>query len=91
MLIVHAQLTIDLPYISSLKGRRKILHSLKERLKKRNIAVADLSPEYAKEAILALLFFASSETDANDRIEKLRNLLDSSFPDIDYSLQYEII
>lgn len=91
MLIVYALITLQLPYIHSLKGRRKVINSIKDRLKHQNIAVADLSGEYAKEATLALLFFAKSENDANNKIAKIDNLLASFFSDIEYDIEYEII
>ena len=91
MLIVYAIITINLPFASSLKGRRKIINSIKDRLKHQNIAVADLSSEYPKEAALALLFFAKSQNDANNKIAKIDNLLASFFSDIEYDIEYEII
>ncbi len=91
MLIVYATITLQLPYISSLKGRRKILNSIKDRLKHQNIAIADLSGEYAKEATLALLFFAANENIANNKITKIDNLLANSFSDIEYEIEYELL
>ncbi|SMC09543.1 DUF503 family protein [Nitratiruptor tergarcus] len=91
MLIVHLLITLDLPYITSLKGRRKILNSLKEKLKHQNMAVTDVSGEYAKEASLALLFFAKNENEAHKKIEKVRNLLDNYMSDIEYTISYEIL
>ncbi|BCD67983.1 DUF503 family protein [Nitratiruptor sp. YY09-18] len=91
MLIIHALITLDLPYITSLKGRRKILQSIKEKLKNKNVAVADLSGEYAKEGLLELVFFASSQNDANNKIQNLHKFLDDNFPDIRYTLEYEIV
>ena len=91
MLIVHALLTLDLPYIHSLKGRRKILGSIKERLKNQNMAVADLSGEYPKEARIALCFFAKGQEDANNKIQKLEEQLQHHFPELEFDIQYEIL
>ncbi len=91
MLIVHVSLILDLPYVHSIKGRRKILNAIKDRLKNRNIAIADLSGEYAREARLELLFFAPTPQQANNKIEKLHKLLEESFPELFFELSYEII
>ncbi len=91
MLIVHALLTLDLPYVHSLKGRRKILGSIKERLKNQNMAVADLSGEYPKEARIALCFFAKGQEDANNKIQKLEEQLQHHFPELEFDIQYEIL
>ncbi|NPA04304.1 MAG: DUF503 domain-containing protein [Epsilonproteobacteria bacterium] len=91
MLIVHLVLTLNLPYVVSLKGRRKVVNSIKDRLRRKNIAVVDISGEYAKEAQLELLFFAGSPNEANDKVEKIYNTLSASFPTIDIELEYEIL
>ncbi len=91
MLIVHALLTLDLPYIHSLKGRRKILSSIKERLKNQNMAVVDLSGEYPKEGVVALCFFAANEQEANNKIEKLQKVLERQFLDLEFTINYEIL
>ena len=91
MLVVHARITLDLPYISSLKGRRKVLASIKDRLKRKNMAVADLSGEYAKEAVLAILFFASGHNDANNKIAALQSFLEENFPEATCTIDYETI
>ena len=91
MYIVHAILTIDLPHVHSLKGRRKIVNSIKDHFKNKNICVADVSSEYAKEAVLELLFFAPSQNEANNKIERIEQTLQERFSDIEFSLQYEIL
>ncbi len=91
MLIVHLYITFDLPYVHSLKGRRKILASIKERLKNKNMAVVDVSGEYPKEGALEVCFFAASQNDAKNKIESLQNLLQERFSDIEYNIDYEII
>ncbi len=91
MLIVHALITFDLPYVNSLKGRRKVLHAIKDRLKNQNMAVADLSGEYPKEARIALCFFAKGQEDANNKIQKLEEQLQHHFPELESQIQYEIL
>ncbi|MRI59169.1 MAG: DUF503 domain-containing protein [Epsilonproteobacteria bacterium] len=91
MLLVHALITVDLPYIHSLKGRRKVLASIKDRLKGKNMAVADLSGEYAKEAVLAVAFFALGHNDANNKIASLRRFLEESLPEASLTIDYEIL
>ena len=50
MVIVNLIADFELPFVFSLKERRKILNSIKEKLKKFNVSVLDISGEYPKEA-----------------------------------------
>ena len=91
MHIVSAYIDLSLPYVHSLKGRRKILHSLKERLKHRNLSVLDISSEYPKEATLAICFLAPTKEDAHKKLQHIESLIHSTFPEIPFDLSYEII
>ena len=64
MILVHGILRLELPEVHSLKGRRRIVHSLKERLKAFNIWVLDFSGEYVREAGLALAWLAHDSRQA---------------------------
>ena len=77
-------ITIDLPFISSLKQRRKYINSLKELLKNRNISVLDISGEYSKEARLALSFLSLSLNDANKKTLNIEALIYSKFPELEF-------
>ncbi len=91
MHIVNLLITLDLPYVESLKGRRKILNSIKERLSKLNISILDISSEYPKEAEIAIVFLALSEEDIQKRLQNIEKILDRYFSDIEYSISYEIL
>jgi len=91
MFIVSAYIDLPLPYVNSLKGRRKIVHSLKERLKHKNLSVLDISGEYPKEATLALCFLAPTKEDALKKIQHIESLIHSTFPEISFDLSYEIL
>ncbi|MRI83272.1 MAG: DUF503 domain-containing protein [Nitratiruptor sp.] len=91
MLLVNALLELDLPLSHSLKGRRKILNALKERLQKRNLSILDLSSDYPKEATLAICFLALSEPEALKKLQGIEREVERLFPELDYSLSYELL
>jgi len=91
MFIVSAYIDLSLPYVHSLKGRRKILHSIKDRLKHRNLSVLDISGEYPKEATLAICFLAPTKEDALKKIQHIESLVQSSFPEITFDMSYELL
>ncbi len=84
-------ITIDLPYIHSLKGRRKILNSIKDRLSKYNISIADFSGEYSKEAQIGLLFWAKDNSVFQKKIQNIEKVLDRFFSEIEYDISYEVL
>jgi uncharacterized protein YlxP (DUF503 family) len=79
MVITFCQIHLYLPYIESLKGRRKVINSLKEKLKKLNISVADVSLEYAKEADLAIVFITATKALAQKYKDTIERLLERDF------------
>ncbi len=91
MLIVNLQLNLFLPYAQSLKGRRKIVHSLKERLSRHNLSILDLSGEYVKEADIAIAFLALNQKAVSQKIATIEDILNRYFGEIEYSIDYEII
>ena len=91
MLIVHALLTLDLPHVTSLKGRRKIVNSIKERLRHKNLSVIDISGEYPKEAAIAICFLALSEPDARKKLQSIEETILRYHPDLSFDLSYEIL
>ncbi len=91
MLIVNALLELSLPYVQSLKGRRKIVASIKDRLKNKNISVLDVSDEYPKEATLALCFLALNKSEAHKKLQSIEKVLERFFSDIEYHLSYELL
>lgn len=91
MLIVNLQLNLFLPYAKSLKGRRKIVHSLKERLSKHNLSILDLSGEYIKEADIAIVFLALNSKAISQKINTIEDIIQKHFSEIEYSIDYEVI
>lgn len=91
MILCHCTLHLELPHVHSLKGRRSITNSIKERLKTFNLSVMDISGEYPKEADIAFVFLtpdARSAAQYRDRIEKM---LERNFSEFHYELEYEEI
>ena len=91
MVIVNVQLNLLLPYAESLKGRRKIVHSLKERLSKHNLSILDLSGEYVKEADIAIAFLALNQKAISQKIATIEDIINRHFSEIEYTIDYEII
>ncbi len=91
MLIVNLQLKLFLPYAESLKGRRKIVHSLKERLSKHNLSILDLSREYVKEADIAIAFLALNQKAVSQKIATIEDIINRHFSEIEYFIDYELI
>ena len=91
MILAYIQIRIDLPYVHSLKGRRRVLNSIKERLKKGNLSIMDISGEYAKEADIAIALLTHNNRDLHKKIEFIESILDRFIGEIEYSLEYEIV
>ena len=91
MLLVNMQINIELPYIESKKGRRKIIHSIKDRLKPHNLSVLDISGEYNKEATLAVAFLSLNQKAVDSKIDKIEQILDRYISEIEYDIDYEIL
>lgn len=82
---------MELPWAESLKGRRRILNSIKERLKKFNLSILDLSGEYPKEATIALSFLSPNEGEARRYLEKIDDFLYRNFPEITFHISHEML
>ena len=91
MILAYIQIDITLPYVSSLKGRRKIIHSIKERLRKLNCSILDISREYAKEAALAIALLAHDKKEFFKKLQIIEDILEDFIGEIEYSIDYEII
>ena len=91
MTLTYATLTLDLPYVASKKGRRAVLNAIKERLSSMNCSLLDVSGEYPKEGEIAIAFLSPDEQSAKQKIEKIESLIASRFPDIQTTLDYEIL
>ncbi len=82
---------MELPWVESLKGRRKILNSLKEKLKRLNLSLLDLSGDYPKEATLALSYLSPTQTQAHRYLERIDDLLYRNFPEITFHISHETL
>jgi len=82
---------IDLEFVHSLKGRRKIINSIKDRLKSKNLSLLDISGEYAKEIDLALSFLSIDEYSGKQKFQNIQNFLENTFPEYDIDIDYEVI
>ncbi len=81
----------ELPFVFSLKERRKIVNSVKDRLKKFNISVLDISGEYPKEASIAIVFAAHNEKLAGEIQREIEEFLYKTFPEIEFYFDVEVI
>jgi uncharacterized protein YlxP (DUF503 family) len=91
MTLTYAALRLDLPFVTSKKGRRAVLNSIKERLSHMNCSLLDLSGEYPKEAEIGIAFLSPDEQRAKHKIEKIETMLESRFPEIQTELNYELL
>jgi len=81
----------ELPFVFSLKERRRVLNSIKDKLKKFNISILDISGEYPKEASIAIVYAAHNEKQAGEIRKKIENFLYKNFPEIEFYFDIEII
>ena len=91
MVIVNLIADFELPFVFSLKERRKILNSIKSKLKKFNVSVLDISGEYPKEASVAIVFVAHNEQQAGEIKREIEDFLYRNFPEIEFMFDEEII
>jgi len=91
MIICNCIIHLELPHIHSLKGRRSVTNSMKEKLKAFNVSVLDVSGEYAKEADIAFVFLSPNSLSAAQYREKVEKMLENNFSEYDFSLEYEEI
>ena len=90
MVILNAYIDMNLPFAQNLKGRRAVLNSIKEKLKKFNLSLLDISGEYPKEATIAIIFLAANETSVQQQIQKIEEVLERYFPEVEFDISYEI-
>jgi len=91
MIICHCDIHLELPDIHSLKGRRSVVNSLKERLKAFNVSVMDVSGDYPKEADIAFVFLTPDARSAAQYREKIEQMLERHFSAFHYEVEYEEI
>lgn len=91
MIICSCIIHLELPHVHSLKGRRSVTNSLKEKLKAFNASVLDISGEYAKEADIAFVFLSPNSLHAAQYREKIESMLERNFSEYHFELEYEEI
>ncbi len=91
MIICNCILHLELPYVQSLKGRRSVTNSMKEKLKAFNLSVLDVSGEYAKEADIAFAFLSQNSLGSAQYREKIEKMLERNFSEYHFDLEYEEI
>ncbi|WP_041672704.1 DUF503 family protein [Sulfurovum sp. NBC37-1] len=91
MIISNCILHIELPYVHSLKGRRSVVNSIREKLKAFNVSVLDVSGEYAKETDIAFVFLSQNTLGAAQYREKIEKMLERNFSEYHFDLEYEEI
>lgn len=89
MVICVCNIYFELIEVSSLKGRRAILNSIKDRLSKLNLSILDLSSEYAKEATLAIAFLAPTSKAAAKKRQAIEEIIYKNHPEIYFEMEYE--
>jgi uncharacterized protein YlxP (DUF503 family) len=91
MLLVNMQISLYFPYAVSLKGRRKIINSIKERLKKFNLSILDVSREYIKEGELAIAYLAFNQKSVEQIEQSIEKILDRFIGEIEYEISKEVL
>lgn len=89
MIVCTMYLQFELIDVHSLKGRRSILNSLKEQLKKFNVSVLDISSEYPKEAALAIAFLSPDSLLAAKYRHNIETMIEKKFPEWPCEIEYE--
>ncbi|MGC9351673.1 MAG: DUF503 family protein [Sulfurovum sp.] len=89
MILSNCHLHMELPEVHSLKGRRAVLNSLKEKLKKFNLSLLDISGEYAKEADVSFVYLSHDARRAAQYREEIESMLERNFSEYFYELEYE--
>lgn len=87
-IISHCHIHMELPDVSSIEEQRKILNSLKEKLKAFNISVLEISSETYKEADVAFVFLSH---DTKSMTQQIEHMLADNFSGYVYKLGCEEI
>jgi uncharacterized protein YlxP (DUF503 family) len=91
MIICNCILHLDLPQVVSLKGRRAITNSLKEKLKQFNLSLLDISGSYAKEADIAFVYLSPNPRTSSQYRNKIEQMLYRNFSEFIVDIEYEEI
>lgn len=91
MIICSMLLHFEITEFHSLKERRSFLNGLKERLKRLNISLLDLSSDYPQEATMAIAFLSPNGALAAQYRERIESTIDAAYPQYRYEIEYEEI
>ena len=89
MILAQGFLRLELPEAHSLKGRRQVVNSLKDRLKAFNLSVLDISGSYPKEAEIALAWLAHDTRQSAQIRQSIERLLERRFSEYLWELEVE--
>jgi uncharacterized protein YlxP (DUF503 family) len=89
MILAQAIIHLELPEVKSLKGRRSVVNSLKDRLKAFNISVLDISGSYVKEADIALAWLAHDARQSAQVRQSVERVLERHFGEYTWDLELE--
>ena len=80
MVIACLSLSLFIPGVGSLKGKRKVIHSLKDRIKARfNVSIAEVGDlDLWRKARLGVVAVANDERMLNSKMDKLINYIEST-------------
>ncbi len=91
MKMVYMSILLDLPYAQSLKGRRSIVNSIIDKLKRKNLSVLDVSGSYTKEAEIAIAYLSPNSIESAKLRRDIEDLLESKSSEYIYDIVYEEI
>jgi len=91
MILSNCILHIELPEAHSLKGRRSVTASIRDRLKKFNVSVLDISGEYVREGDLAFAFLAHDARQAARYLQSVEMTLSRYYGEYEATVEYEIL
>ena len=91
MIIKSCIIHLTLPYVNGKKGRRAIINSIKERLKRLNISILDISLEYVKEADIAICYLAHNQKESAKYLKKIEAILDRDAFEYEWEIDCEEI
>jgi len=91
MVLVYGSIYISMPQVETIKGKRAVVNSLKDKLKSKNISLLDISSSYNKEAEVAFAFLVTDQKAKQRYILELERFLDRYFGEFEIEIDYEDI
>ncbi|ADU65754.1 hypothetical protein Selin_1019 [Desulfurispirillum indicum S5] len=91
MVVVALQIQIFIDEPAGLKGRRRVLRSLQQKLQRMNLSVLDASGEYAAEGVLEAVAAVRSEESARGLVENIWRQLAAWEHECEFEVYWEIL